>query len=274
LQLIHTIANLRLALAGRGDVCLVPTMGNLHAGHLSLVREARLRNGLVAASIFVNPLQFAPHEDFEKYPRTLERDCELLDQAGCDLVFAPGAAEIYPVPQDCKVHPPASLADILEGSFRPGFFIGVSTIVLKLFTIVQPSAAVFGKKDYQQLLVIKNLVQQFAVPIEIISAETVRESSGLALSSRNGYLNQEERTEAASLHACLRQAAKDVQSGQSSLQAIEEAAVESLAKRGWRPEYISVRRRLDLGVPKSGDAQVILGAAWLGKTRLIDSLEI
>jgi pantoate--beta-alanine ligase len=274
LQLIRTISDLRRALAGRWDISLVPTMGNLHAGHLALVREARQRKGLVVASIFVNPLQFAPHEDFEKYPRTLERDCRLLDEGGCDFVFAPSAAEMYPVPQDCKVHPPAPLADILEGRFRPGFFIGVGTVVLKLFGIVQPSVAMFGKKDYQQLLIIRNMVQQFALPIEIIAVETIRESGGLALSSRNGYLSHDERTEAANLYGCLRQAAKDVQSGRSSLQAIEEAAVASLAKRGWRPDYVSVRRRLDLGVPKPGDPQVVLGAAGLGKTRLIDNFEI
>jgi len=171
-------------------------MGNLHEGHLSLVRIARERDGMAVASIFVNPLQFAPHEDFAKYPRTLERDCELLAAGGCDLVFAPSEQEVYPNPQVYKVHPPSRLADILEGHVRPGFFTGVCTVVLKLFNMVQPAAAVFGKKDYQQLLVVRNLVQQLALPIEIVPAETIRDYSGLALSSRNGYLNDIERVEA------------------------------------------------------------------------------
>jgi pantoate--beta-alanine ligase len=274
LQLIRTISDLRLALAGRSNVGLVPTMGNLHAGHLALVREARQRAELVVTSVFVNPLQFSPHEDFESYPRTLDRDCELLDQEGSDFVFAPGAPEMYPVPQECKVHPPAALADILEGRFRPGFFIGVGTVVLKLFAIVQPNVAVFGKKDYQQLLIIKNMIQQFALPIEIIPVETVREANGLALSSRNGYLSQSERAEAANLQACLRKAAGDVRAGHMTVQGIEEAAVASLAKRGWRPDYISVCSRFGLGAAKPGEPAVILGAAWLGDTRLIDNLEI
>jgi pantoate--beta-alanine ligase len=273
-QLIRTIADLRVALAGRAGVALVPTMGNLHAGHLALVREARRRKGFVVVSIFVNPLQFAPHEDFNNYPRTLDRDCELLNQKGCDLVFAPSANEMYPVPQQCQVHPPAALADILEGKFRPGFFIGVSTIVLKLFGIVQPSVAMFGKKDYQQLLIVRNMTQQLALPIEIVSVETIREPSGLALSSRNGYLNQSQRAEAAQLRGCLQKVAKDVQFGRSTLQAIEKTATDLLAERGWRPDYITVCRRLDLGVPQPGNSAVILGAAWLGNTRLIDSLEI
>src|SRR6202163_1166717 len=178
-------------------------MGNLHDGHLSLVRMARERGGEVVASIFVNPLQFAPHEDFAKYPRTLERDCELLAAGGCDIVFAPSEREVYPELQVYKVHPPARLADILEGHVRPGFFTGVCTVVLKLFNMVQPAAAVFGKKDYQQLLVVRSMVRQLALPIEIVAAETVRDASGLALSSRNGYLNDSQRAEAAQLHMAL-----------------------------------------------------------------------
>ena len=164
-------------------------MGNLHEGHLSLVRIARERGGVVVASIFVNPLQFAPHADFAKYPRTLERDCELLAAGACDMVFAPSELEVYPEPQVYTVHPPPCLADILEGQVRPGFFTGVCTVVLKLFNMVQPAAAVFGKKDYQQLLVIRNLVQQLALSVEIVPADTIRDPSGLALSSRNGYLS-------------------------------------------------------------------------------------
>ena len=187
MQVITTTADLRRALASRRDVTLVPTMGNLHEGHLSLVRIARERPGIVVASVFVNRLQFAPHEDFVKYPRTLERDCELLAAGGCDIVFAPPEEQVYPEPQGYTVHPPGRLADILEGEVRPGFFVGVCTVVLKLFNLVQPGAAVFGKKDYQQLLVIRNMVRQLALPIEIVPAETVRDASGLALSSRNGY---------------------------------------------------------------------------------------
>jgi pantoate--beta-alanine ligase len=185
-RIIQTIAELRAVLSGRLGIHFVPTMGNLHDGHLSLVRIARQHAGLVVASIFVNPLQFAPNEDFAQYPRTLERDCELLSSAGCDVVFAPSSQEMYPETQECRVHPPAALADILEGSFRPGFFVGVCTVVLRLLNIVQPRTTVFGKKDYQQLLVLKSMARQLALQTEIIAAETVREASGLALSSRNG----------------------------------------------------------------------------------------
>src|ERR1700722_17026455 len=195
------MSDLRRALAGQRLVTLVPTMGNLHDGHLSLVRIARARGGLVVASIFVNPLQFAPHEDFATYPRTLERDRALLSKVGCDIVFAPEEEEIYPEPQEYKVQPPTRLADILEGQVRPGFFTGVCTVVLKLFNAAQPAAAVFGKKDMQQLLVIRNMVRQLMLPIKLVAAETVRTSSGLALSSRNGYLSDANRAEAAQLYA-------------------------------------------------------------------------
>lgn len=273
-RIIHTIAELRAALSARRHVGLVPTMGNLHDGHLSLVRAARERADVVAASIFVNPLQFAPHEDFDKYPRTLARDCELLAGAGCDFVFAPSAQEMYPEQQACTVQPPAELARVLEGAVRPGFFAGVSTVVLKLFHIVQPSIAVFGKKDYQQLLVIKNMVSQLALPLEIISAETVRDSNGVALSSRNGYLDASQRIEAAQLYATLRNAAAEWRSARIDRQQIERAACESLALRGWRPDYVAIRRQRDLGDPRGTESLVILGAAWLGNTRLIDNCEI
>lgn len=274
MRIIQTIADLRIALSGRRDINFVPTMGNLHEGHLSLVRVARQRTGLVIASIFVNQLQFAPHEDFATYPRTLERDCELLSRGGCDIVFAPSVQEMYPEAQEYKVHPPAALADILEGSFRPGFFIGVCTVVLKLFGIVQPAAAVFGKKDYQQLLVIKNMVRQLALPMEIIPAETVRDVSGLALSSRNGYLNESQRIEAVRLSGALRQVANNVQSGRTDWQHLERSAFESLTARGWTPDYVAIRQRSDLRVPSEPAALVVLGAARLGGTRLIDNLEI
>jgi pantoate--beta-alanine ligase len=270
----RTIADLRLAVAGRRDVTLVPTMGNLHDGHLSLVRMARERGGVVVASVFVNPLQFAPHEDFAKYPRTLARDCELLAAGGCDVVFAPSEHELYPEPQEYKVHPPERLADILEGRARPGFFIGVSTVVLKLFNVVQPAAAVFGKKDYQQLLVIRDMVRQFALPIDILPAETVRDSSGLALSSRNGYLNDRQRVEAAQLSAVLRNVMSELGSGRTDWPNIEREAEGALAARGWRPDYVAIRNQSDLGAPVNGDRLVVLGAAMLDGTRLIDNLEV
>jgi pantoate--beta-alanine ligase len=273
-KLIQTVADLRAALSPERDVHFVPTMGNLHEGHLSLVRIARRREGVVVASIFVNPLQFAPHEDFAKYPRTLESDCELLAKGGCDIVFTPSPQDMYPEPQECKVHPPAALGDILEGSARPGFFVGVATVVLKLFGIVQPSTAVFGKKDYQQLLVIKNMVRQFALPIEIVAAETVREPSGLALSSRNGYLKGSEQAEAVHLSSSLRSLAEQVRAGRRDWQSMESAAVESLESRGWLPDYVAIRRRSDLGEPKTREPLVVLGAARLGNTRLLDNIEI
>ncbi len=248
-------------------------MGNLHDGHLSLVRIARERAGIVVASIFVNPLQFAPHEDFTSYPRTLERDCALLAENGCDIVFAPLEQEIYPETQEYKVLPPLRLADILEGAVRPGFFTGVGTVVLKLFNMVRPAAAVFGKKDYQQLLVIRNMVRQLALPIELIAAETVRDSTGLALSSRNGYLSDQERIEAAQLYGVLSKAAAAVKSGRTDWQRIERDAIDALIARGWRTDYVAIRNRADLRDPVPGDRLVALGAAVLGGTRLIDSLE-
>ena len=199
MQIIHTIAELRAALASRHRPVLVPTMGNLHAGHLSLVSIARAHGDVVVTSIFVNRLQFAPHEDFATYPRTFERDCALLADSGCDIVFAPSDREVYPEAQGFTVRPPQELAAILEGEVRPEFFAGVCTVVLKLFNMVQPARAVFGKKDYQQLMVVRGMVRQLSLPIEIIPAETVRDAGGLALSSRNGYLNDAQRAEQ---HSC------------------------------------------------------------------------
>jgi pantoate--beta-alanine ligase len=249
-------------------------MGNLHEGHLSLVRIARERAGVVVASVFVNPLQFAPHEDFAKYPRTLDRDCELLAAGGCDIVFAPSEQEIYPEPQEYKVHPSARLADILEGHVRPGFFTGVCTVVLKLFNMVQPAAAVFGKKDYQQLLLIQNLVRQFALPIEIVPAEIIRDSSGLALSSRNGYLTDVQRVEAARLNAVLNGVAAALRTHRTDWVALERRAAEELTGRGWRPDYVAIRNQADLLSPSIGDGLVVLGAATLAGTRLIDNVEV
>ena len=273
MQVLHTIAELRAAV-GAGRAALVPTMGNLHAGHLALVAQAKASGAPVVTTIFVNRLQFAPHEDFDTYPRTLQRDAALLREAGCDIVFAPSEAELYPEPQGYKVQPPAALADILEGHFRPGFFTGVCTVVLKLFNIAQPRLAVFGKKDYQQLMVIRNLVRQLALPIEIQAGETARAEDGLALSSRNGYLSAAERAEAVALSAELRRVAEALRGGATDLDALEAQAQAALRQRGWAPDYVAIRRQTDLAVPQPGDARVVLAAARLGTTRLIDNLEV
>ena len=283
MEILRTVAALRAAGAVNPVRAFVPTMGNLHEGHLDLVRQARARvpagQGLVIASIFVNRLQFGPKEDFDTYPRTFERDCEALELAGCDAVFAPEERELYPEPQAFTVQPPAAIADILEGEHRPGFFTGVATVVHKLFNLVQPQVALFGKKDYQQLLVIRHMVRQMALPIEIIGVETRRAADGLALSSRNGYLSAAEREEAGALSAALLQLApaalEAVAAGHfGSLPTIEAAAVAALVNRGWQPDYLTVRRRADLLPPTStADALVVLGAAKLGTTRLIDNLE-
>ncbi|MEY2731080.1 MAG: pantothenate synthetase [Pseudomonadota bacterium] len=276
IRVIHTIAELRSALAGAPSVGFVPTMGNLHQGHLDLVRIIRPQSSVVVASIFVNRLQFGPHEDFDRYPRTLQGDVQALESVGCDLVFAPDEQELYPVAQGYKVHPPPELADILEGHFRPGFFVGVATVVHKLFNIVQPHRAVFGQKDYQQLMVIRNLVQQMALPIEILAGPTTRAADGLALSSRNGYLSAAERAEAPQLQALLQHMAQRVRAeGLDAVATIEAQAHAALAARGWQPDYLCIRRRADLQVPTAlGEPLVALAAAKLGTTRLIDNLEI
>jgi pantoate--beta-alanine ligase len=276
IRVIHTIAELRSALAGAPAVGFVPTMGNLHQGHLDLVRIIRPQSSVVVASIFVNRLQFGPHEDFDRYPRTLQGDVQALESVGCDLVFAPDEQELYPVAQGYKVHPPPELADILEGHFRPGFFVGVATVVHKLFNIVQPHRAVFGQKDYQQLMVIRKLVQQMALPIEILAGPTTRAADGLALSSRNGYLSAAERAEAPQLQALLQHMAQRVRAeGLDAVATIEAQAHAALAARGWQPDYLCIRRRADLQVPTAlGEPLVALAAAKLGTTRLIDNLEI
>ena len=279
MQVIHTIADLRAVLAGSTKTALVPTMGNLHEGHLALVREAALHGFPVVATIFVNRLQFLPHEDFDQYPRTLERDCQLLESAGCDIVFAPSERELYPEPQTFKVTPPASIADLLEGEFRPGFFTGVCTVVMKLFQCVQPAVAVFGQKDYQQLMVLKAMARQFALPTEVVGAPTIRANDGLALSSRNGYLSQDERAEATALARALRAIAAALREGARDVAAVEAAQVAELDARGWQTDYLTVRRRIDLLLPTADDFAartplVALAASRLGKTRLIDNLEI
>jgi pantoate--beta-alanine ligase len=276
MHILRTLPELRDFLSKGPRPGFVPTMGNLHAGHLALVRRARERvqSAPVVTSIFVNRLQFAPHEDFDQYPRTFERDCALLREVGCDAVFAPDEQTLYPEAQVFKVSPPAALADTLEGAFRPGFFIGVCTVVLKLFECVQPGVAVFGKKDYQQLMIVQAMVRQFAMPIEIIGMETTRAEDGLALSSRNTYLSPTERQEATALVTQLRRIEQAVQAGERDLHALEIQAMADLRARGWAPDYIAIRRQQDLQPPQAGDALVVLGAARLGQTRLIDNLEI
>ena len=264
MQILRDIPALRRALDGAGPIAFVPTMGNLHAGHGSLLQLARKSAPRVAASIFVNRLQFLPGEDFDRYPRTFERDCALLEQNGVEFLFAPDEAALYPEPQTVKVHP-GPLGAELEGRFRPGFFDGVATVVLKLFNAVQPTAAVFGKKDYQQLLVIRHMVRQLALPVEIVAGETVREADGLAMSSRNGYLTPAERAEAPRLHQTLR--------GVAEGRLTPADAVQALTRTGWRPDYVEVRRRRDLQLARGGEERVVLAAARLGQTRLIDNLE-
>ncbi len=281
MHIVHTIAELRGTLSGFKRPAFVPTMGNLHDGHIALVKQAKPLGDVTVSSIFVNRLQFAPHEDFDSYPRTLATDAQRLEAAGCNVLFAPREKELYPEPQTYKVHPATDISDMLEGHFRPGFFIGVSTVVLKLFSCVfagMPSGvAAFGKKDYQQVLVVRRMVQQFALPIEILAGETQRTDDGLALSSRNGYLSPAERLEAVELSKALRAlgaAAKATTA--DALPALEAQAMQALARRGWKPDYLTVRRRADL-MPPHGVADeplVVLGAARLGSTRLIDNLEI
>ena len=274
MQIARTVAELRQQLQPFNHASFVPTMGNLHDGHLALVRQAQPLGDVTVASIFVNRLQFLPHEDFDTYPRTWASDCERLQAAGCDIVFAPSEKELYPEPQTFKVHPPPELADILEGHFRPGFFVGVCTVVMKLFACVQPRVAVFGQKDYQQLMVIRRMAQQFALPIEVIGGPTLRAADGLALSSRNGYLSESERTEAVQLSLALQAMAEALRAGATDLAALEAHAMHALSVRGWQPDYLAVRRRHDLQTPQSGDPLVVLAAAKLGQTRLIDNLEV
>ena len=274
MRVVHTLAELRHALAGATGTAFVPAVGSLHEGRLPVVRLARGRGGPVVASIFVNRLQFAPHEDFDTYPRTLERDCELLRATGCNLVFAPSEAELYPEPQSFTVQPPGELADILEGHFRPGFFTGVCTVVTKLFNCVQPRVAVFGKKDYQQLMVIRRMTRQLALPIEIVAGETSRAEDGLALSSRNGYLDAAQRAEAVALARELQGVVAELRRGRRDWAALEAAAMDALATRGWKVDYVAIRRQADLGAPADGEALVVLGAARIGSTRLIDNVEV
>jgi pantoate--beta-alanine ligase len=273
MDVIHSAAALRERLQREPNNVFVPTMGNLHEGHIELIRIAKPRAACTVVSIFVNRLQFGPREDFDRYPRTLEIDSAKLTEVGVDVVFAPDEREIYPEPQTFVVEP-SDLQHILEGAHRPGHFRGVATVVLKLFNLVQPHSAIFGKKDYQQYLVLRDMVKQFALPIEIIPADTVRARDGLALSSRNGYLTPEERAEAPRLYRLLSEAQRQIREGAHDYQRIELEAMAELAHHGWRPDYIAVRRQADLQPPHNGDhALVVLAAARLGRTRLIDNIE-
>jgi pantoate--beta-alanine ligase len=279
MKIISSIDDLRDQLHGQLRTAFVPTMGNLHEGHLSLMRLARRHGDPVVASIFVNRLQFGPNEDFDKYPRTFQADVEKLEKEGVYVLFAPTEKDMYPEPQEYRVRPPDGLGNTLEGEFRPGFFEGVCTVVTKLFSCVQPRVAVFGKKDYQQLMIVRNMARQLGLPTEIIGAETFRAEDGLALSSRNGYLSVEERLEAPVLFQQLNAVAGAMRGGARDVAAVEGQAMAHLAGRGWKPDYVSVRKRIDLQAPSQADLEagtplVVLAAAKLGNTRLIDNLEI
>jgi len=273
MDIIHSVGELRERLRRVPDNVFVPTMGNLHEGHIELIRIAKPRAACTVVSIFVNRLQFGPREDFDRYPRTLPADSESLRAVGVDVVFVPDEREIYPEPQTFVVEP-SDLQHILEGAHRPGHFKGVATVVLKLFNLVQPHSAIFGKKDYQQYLVLRDMVKQFALPIEIIPAETVRAPDGLALSSRNAYLTPEERAEAPRLYRVLREAKHQIVQGAHDYQRIELDAMGELARHGWKPDYVAVRRQADLQPPHNGDSVVVVAAARLGRTRLIDNVEV
>ena len=279
MKVVHTIEDLRDQLRGQLRVSFVPTMGNLHEGHLALMKLARQHGDPVVASIFVNRLQFGPNEDFDRYPRTLQNDIDKLERdRDVYVLFAPNENELYPEPQNYRVSPPEELGDILEGEHRPGFFGGVSTVVLKLFACVGPRVAVFGKKDYQQLMVIRNMCRQFQLPVEVLAHETVRAEDGLALSSRNMYLNRDERAEAPRLYAELNLLQQRLLAGQLDVAALERQTSDFLSARGWKVDYIAIRRQRDLHQPtpdqvKAGEPLVVLAAAKLGNTRLIDNLE-
>jgi len=279
LKVVHTIEDLRDQLRGQLRVAFVPTMGNLHAAHLSLMRLARQHGDPVVASIFVNRLQFGPNEDFDRYPRTLAEDIEKLErERDVYVLFAPDERELYPEPQNFRIQPGDALGNILEGEFRPGFFMGVSTVVLKLFSCVQPRVAVFGKKDYQQLMVVRAMCRQFQLPVEILAHETVRDADGLALSSRNRFLSAGERAEAPNLYGLLQQVRDGVGRKGQAPETVEARAMQTLRERGWDPDYVAVRRQRDLQPPtpeeiRAGEPLVVLTAARLGTTRLIDNLE-
>jgi pantoate--beta-alanine ligase len=278
MDIVHTAAELSERLAGANRVAFVPTMGNLHEGHLSLCRIARAHGDAVVTSIFVNRLQFSPNEDFDRYPRTLEADRAGLEREGVDVLFAPMEHEMYPTPQVYRVQPPP-LAEEFEGASRPGFFHGVCTVVLKLFNLVQPDVAVFGKKDRQQLKIVRGMVQQFNMPIQIVPAETIRAGDGLALSSRNTYLTPAERVEAPNLYRVLREIADAIAAGRTDYANLEAAGRMELARRGWKVDYVAVRHGLALRIPHPegydhANLLIVLAAATLGTTRLIDNVDV
>lgn len=280
MKVVHTIEALRDQLSGQTRAAFVPTMGNLHEGHLALMKQARRHGDPVVASIFVNRLQFGPSEDFDRYPRTLDADIEKLERdRNVYVLFAPDEDQLYPEPQSYRVQPPDELGTILEGEWRPGFFAGVCTVVLKLLACVGPQVAVFGKKDYQQLMIVRNMCRQFQLPVRIVAQDTVRAADGLALSSRNRYLSESERAQAPRLYAELQGVASGVAGRFADIATLEAQAIERLTNAGWRVDYLSVRKRIDLCAPDAGELAagaplVVLGAATLGTTRLIDNLEI
>ena len=280
MKVVRTIDELRDQLRGQNRASFVPTMGNLHAAHLALMAMAHQHGDPVVASIFVNRLQFGPNEDFDQYPRTMQDDIDKLQQQNrVYVLFAPNEREMYPEPQNYRVSPPSDLGDILEGEFRPGFFVGVTTVVLKLLSCVQPKVAVFGKKDYQQLMIVRNMCRQFALPTEIIPHETVRDTDGLALSSRNRFLSDVERKEAPRLYRTLNRTRDRMLARETDIDRIEQDGQRELTAAGWKVDYLSVRRRRDLRTPAAeevaaGEPLVVLAAAKLGTTRLIDNLEI
>ena len=278
MEILTTASELHARLANGGEIAFVPTMGNLHNGHLQLMRIAREHGDTVVASIFVNRLQFGPNEDFDRYPRTFEADGEALQRLGVDILFAPQEQEMYPTPQVYRVVPPP-LAEELEGASRPGFFHGVCTVVLKLFNLVRPDVAVFGKKDRQQLKIVRGMVQQFNLPIRIVPAETVRADDGLALASRNSYLSPAERQEAPRLYRTLSWVADQILGGRHDYANLEAAARADLAKNGWKVDYIAIRHGLALRIPHPEgydhpNLLIVLGAAMLGTTRLIDNVDV
>jgi pantoate--beta-alanine ligase len=278
MDVIQSADQLRERLGRANKVAFVPTMGNLHEGHLSLMRIGRKHADCVVSSIFVNRLQFGPNEDFDRYPRTFESDREKLEREGVDVLFAPHEHDMYPTPQVYRVQPPP-VGDELDGQFRPGFFNGVCTVVLKLFNLVQPDIAIFGKKDRQQLKLVRGMVQQFNLPIQIVPGETVRADDGLALSSRNVYLSPTERIEAPRLYRKLREVADGIAAGRTDYANLEAEARSELARNGWKVDYIAVRNGLGLRIPHPEgfdhpDVLIVLGAAWLGSTRLIDNVDV
>jgi len=273
MEIIANIDELRLRLASAGRIAFVPTMGNLHEGHISLVKMARERGDCVVVSIFVNPLQFGPNEDLANYPRTLQADCDKLLQAGANVVFTPTEIELYPTPQSVQIEP-LPIANDLCGASRPGHFRGVCTVVAKLFNIVQPDVAIFGSKDFQQLFILREMVKQLAFPVTVLAGSTVRETDGLAMSSRNGYLNSGQRLEAPRLYRSLQQVVLAAQQGRRDFGAIEQQTAQYLTQLGWIVDYISVRSAATLLTSLAGESSlVVLGAARLGKTRLIDNIE-